>query len=195
MWPGSWILPHPQKMSLLPPEIWRRIIQEATSPGSLMTSWDYTPSEKLFRGWEQVEITDPSMTTKLSVILVCRRWRTIGVEFLYEWVTFKDPIRSRALSEALRASAAQVAAAEGSKLALGPAYGWWVRRVDVSGTMIEEEQINKFFDFLELCSRVEIVLPVPPYGSITSTIERRLTELQASRFQHSLRHLRLRAIR
>ena len=49
-------------------EVWRGIIQETTSPpGCLVTSWEYTPSERLSRGWEDVEFGDPEVETKLAI--------------------------------------------------------------------------------------------------------------------------------
>ena len=87
----------------LPAELWRKIIREATSP-PVTTSWDYTPSERIFQGWEDLQFDDPANQTKVSIVLVCRQWHTLGIEFLYEWIRFRSIDQAVELTEVFRNS-------------------------------------------------------------------------------------------
>ena len=194
----------------LPLELWRRILEEATSPpGGLVTSWEYNPVERLFRGWEDIEFGDPEIQTKLAIVLVCKRWKEMGNEFLYQWVKLIGPERTREVGDLFRSSAPLVVAesdhveatlslesprsAHTSTSALKrPAYGWWVKRVDIAGVMTTEANIDETISFLELCSQVEVVFHIPPFGSASDDHAYRLKSFEAKRFHRSLRHLSLR---
>ena len=74
----------------LPPEIWREIFEVATYvPRLLDNTWDYSPSEELWRGWSD-SYRDTALHTRRSILSVCRFWRAIGLEFLWEVVEIPE---------------------------------------------------------------------------------------------------------
>ena len=188
----------------LPTEVWRSVIREATiPPGGIVTSWQHSPSriQKLFRGWEDIELEDPEIQTKLSIVLVCQRWHALGIEFLYEWIRLKSTDQATALADVLRHSligtSANVATrgSETTSSEVSPkpkTYGWWVRRVDVAAELVEPDGMEVLYALLTQCLQVEIIIHTPPYARIIlDDHDRGLTDIQVVRFQHSLRHLRL----
>ena len=70
----------------LPPELWRIIFRFATHPPysfrvsihSQITSWNWENKPNDFAAYRDVH------DTKISLVLVCREWFELGVEFLYE---------------------------------------------------------------------------------------------------------------
>ena len=174
----------------LPPEVWRRILQEATlPPGGLITSWNHSPAERLFQGWEEIDHNDPTIETKLSIVLVCKGWFAIGIEFLYQWIRIPEPERAMALLEVLQASPGHSSTSESARQ---PGLGWWVKRIDVAAWMVEDNKLEHLLVFLKQCFHVEMLCFIPPFGPISGDHDLGLTYLLAARFHHSLRHIRMR---
>ena len=96
----------------LPTEILRQILRFATRvPFLLNLDWDYAPEDHLWEGWESIDVNDTAIQTKRAIVQVCRTWKELGVEFLYETIQVYDPSadkpdRVRELVKVLRQSSA-----------------------------------------------------------------------------------------
>ena len=177
--------------SQLPPELWRLVLQAATTPlRGFVTSWDYLPSERLFRGWDDIDFDDPTIQTKLAISLVCQAWHIIGAEFLYQWIVLNTPKQTQELTDVFRRSALPYRSA----LPKTP-HGQWVRRVDVGMVVYCDAGNPALMSFLRQCSKVEIFMPTQSVNWMPYQSEPDLDHLLNTRFRHSLRHTRLRTAR
>ena len=110
----------------LPAEIWREVIASATHvPGLLQTTWYHDLDDQLWHGWRPIK--DMAIATKLAITSVCREWRVLGIEFLYEAIQIPQangPSKIKTLLAALPVSEE----APSSTSQLG--YGWWIKRLE-----------------------------------------------------------------
>ena len=94
---------------LLPPELWRIILRIANyAPFVLDLEWKYGVDEHLWAGWDThgPAVDSLSEKTKRAVVLVCRSWREMAVEYLYENIQIPpEPSEATQLVEVMRRSA------------------------------------------------------------------------------------------
>lgn len=79
-----------------------------------------------------INVPSLSTRTKLSLVLVCRSWRQMTIQLLYEYVVIRSPARATALLDVLRSS--QVSALDdrgNSHQARNAGYGQWTRHIEV----------------------------------------------------------------
>lgn len=74
-----------------------------------------------------------STRTKLSLVLVCRAWRRIAVQMLYEHVVIRSPARANAILAVLRSSAqkSEYGNRERGQIWASPGYGMWTRHIEI----------------------------------------------------------------
>ncbi|KAF9238475.1 hypothetical protein BU15DRAFT_47555 [Melanogaster broomeanus] len=112
-------------MSRMPPELWLRVFDLATDVHGLLNYDDPISSDlprALVKQREQQLLRD-SLRTKRNIVLVCRYWNELAVEFLYQSVLITRVDTLASLHESLQRHAS--AAAGRTRL------GWWTRRLDV----------------------------------------------------------------
>ncbi|KAG8952936.1 hypothetical protein FRC04_003387 [Tulasnella sp. 424] len=113
----------------LPPEIWKLVFEHATNtyPRPL-SSHNFSPRLSV----SQPSITEPdderrliraSMEIKRNISVVCRAWRTIGVEFLFHTIHVTSQRTIPSLWYALREDANRPDAKAPEALT------WWIRRI------------------------------------------------------------------
>lgn len=73
----------PKPAPTAPDELWRAIFRFATitTKSSPLYDVDYSPFRE---SWLDRHSSDDSLSIKKSIVLVCRHWRALGAEFLYE---------------------------------------------------------------------------------------------------------------
>ncbi|KAH7882747.1 hypothetical protein F5I97DRAFT_1939323 [Phlebopus sp. FC_14] len=115
----------------IPPELWLRIFDLATNVAGLLDCGGPFPSDLPHAIVKQREqrLLRESLVTKRNLVLVCRAWHELAVEFLYKSVLIT---RVHALSS-LYASLQRGACAISPSSRLG----WWTRRLDV---VIEDDR-------------------------------------------------------
>ena len=76
----------------LPSEIRYLILRKATHvPDLLSTTWNYAPEDRIWDDWDldaSDRASNAGLTTKRAIIQVCRAWRQMGLESLYEAIHF-----------------------------------------------------------------------------------------------------------
>jgi len=108
-----------------PPELWLTIFRLATDVPSLLSCDGPSPSDlprPLVKEREQ-RLLKVSFITKKNIILVCKTWNTLAIEFLYQSVIVT---RAATLSSLLVALDRKSSTAARSGYA-----GWWTKRLDV----------------------------------------------------------------
>jgi hypothetical protein len=82
----------------LPPELWIQIFRWATAPAEV------EPKDvSTFMPFQSVKWNVPlrhQLSTKRTLVLVCRQWRHLGIKFLYEVIVLRHHVQ--ALEQALR---------------------------------------------------------------------------------------------
>ncbi|KAJ6539094.1 hypothetical protein B0H19DRAFT_1269448 [Mycena capillaripes] len=132
-----------------PPEIWRLIFRFATcSATSYAIDYEpFQPSRELEETSHYLEQEAVRLRTCLALIRVCRAWRTLVEEFLYQDVRICS---SRALESLIRGME-RSAAEEGSE-----GFGRFVRRIELQA---------KPTHFKNLTNTLPFRLPSPIHGS------------------------------
>jgi hypothetical protein len=93
---------------LLPPELWRLIFAHATAVPSVL---DLTPlpplsnEKRAFNYFPDAGIGFSALRTKRNLILVCKSWRSIALEFLYTFVWLWRPTELFSLIQSLERAA------------------------------------------------------------------------------------------
>lgn len=174
----------------LPPELWREILRDATHvPFLLETEWRYNPDDCLWAGWEPLnpelnpeireEITS-SNTTKRAIVSVCRAWKEIGLEYLYESIDIPiDVDRLVHLVDIMRQSVSDSYAG----------HGWWTKRIGWNGRELGSESLGTVTSLFELCHHVQILVLVA--NTIPASMRVTLAHMIQSRFPHSLRRFEI----
>ena len=67
---------------MFPPEIWLEVFRWATTDAScnLSITSEYVP----FQPAPNIYTADPTATVKSALPLVCRQWKSLSIEFLYQ---------------------------------------------------------------------------------------------------------------
>ena len=113
----------------LPVEMWLEIFQFATHVHQHATIVPLNPFtlKRVSTNVMAVNVPSLSSRTKLSLVLVCRSWRRIAIQMLYQYVVVRSPARAAALLAVLRSS--QAASDDGHGPHAG--YGQWTRHIEV----------------------------------------------------------------
>ena len=206
--------------TVLPPEIWREVFLLATHvPGLLTTTWLSDPDEALWGVWKSPleEEFEASMEIKKTIVQVCREWKALGTEFLYEAVHIRyensddDYSRVDELVAILRASCAAhvqvpvsadvndsdqpqplVGVDTGSSKRSNLGYGWWIKRIECPDQILYERNFQRLEPLLSLCHNLAI-FAVSDAFYIAHAMANRLFSILESRFFHSLRRLDIKA--
>ena len=173
----------------LPVELWREIFFHATHVrGVLATEWDYDPDDHVWCGWKPVE--DTSIGTKRAIVQVCREWRAIGVEFLYEAIDIRAHTTAPyylgldRLVSIMRDSSVELDSEEGSEVG----YGRWIKRVNITTDLLNvENDFGSLVSLLNLCYNLSILSIDGNDHPDRATFQ--LAEIVQTRFPHSLRRL------
>ena len=177
----------------LPPELWRLIFREATHvPDLLSTNWDHSPPDRLWDGW-RCDVGSFEMSTRRSVVQVCRAWRDIGREYLFEAVHIPN-LASETFNQVLKVVEVLTTSASNARLDRGHSlgHGWWVKRVSCPSSILASVHVEQLFLLLEHCHNLQIFI-IRPIGDLDVPlwVHSRLTLLLESRFSHSLRRIEL----
>ena len=115
---------------VLPIESWHKILRHATYSHHLLDpEWIHHPGDNLWVGWDTRTLPGThiatqiavSQKTKRSAMLVCRTWRELGTEFLYEAI--RVPLQRDRILQLLDAI---------KQSSSGIEVGWWVKRLHCS---------------------------------------------------------------
>ncbi|PPQ95337.1 hypothetical protein CVT26_008182 [Gymnopilus dilepis] len=121
-----------RKLPDLPVEIWLEIFQFSTYVHHNATIKPLDPFTPKRTTTNALGANTPlsAMRTKLALVLVCRSWRHIAQQMLYEHLVIRSPVRASIILNALRSSRLPNEPEVGdSKLRLG--YGQFVRHIEV----------------------------------------------------------------
>ena len=123
----------------LPPELWLEIFRYAThvprarsiSPGD-----PFVPERPVDYVWG-MNSPIASMRTKCTLVRVCRAWRLIATELLFEHVVLSSPRRLDIFYRTLLESHKELKKTENGELevVIGQGYGQWVRHLEVQRWM------------------------------------------------------------
>lgn len=115
----------------VPPEVWLRIFGLATDLETPLNCDSPISSDlprSLVKQRELQELKD-SLRTKRSMVLVCRTWNKLALEFLYQSILISKVDSLVSLRESLQRHAST---AQGKNR-----LGWWTKRLDV---LVEDER-------------------------------------------------------
>ncbi|KAF9462441.1 hypothetical protein BDZ94DRAFT_1283038 [Collybia nuda] len=142
----------------LPLEIWLEIFQFATYVHQHVTIVPLDPFSMKRVSTNVMGVNTPtlSMRTKLSLVLVCRSWRRISVQMLYEHLVIRSPARANAILSVLRNSAQrlQYDDRETGKIYSFPGYGMWTRHVEIfthARGAHDIRYLQSIFHILQVC--------------------------------------------
>lgn len=120
-----------------PDELWRAIFRFATFTQASCRLYDveYLPFRE---SWLNHYGSDDTLSVKKSIVLVCRHWRALGAEFLYEHMELAT------LSKVLGSGEDEI--------------GRFVRRLVLPSRPLEGNHNAPLVDALKRCCRVEILV-------------------------------------
>ena len=169
--------------SSFPSEIWRSVFRHATYvPLLLDTGWEYGPDERMWEGW--VSVKDDEVATRRMIVNVCRSWRDLGAEFLYEVVQIQrdDQDGVERLVGIFEDSCVTKS---------GVGYGWWTKRIDCPASLLTADNVEYLINLLEVCHNLQIFV-VGRKGYLAEIlVYSRIASILQSRFLHSLRRVDL----
>ncbi|KAI1795536.1 hypothetical protein LXA43DRAFT_990962 [Ganoderma leucocontextum] len=148
----------------LPPELWLEIFRYAThvprarsiSPGD-----PFVPERPVDYVWG-MNSPIASMRTKCTLVRVCRAWRAIATELLYEHVVLSSPRRLDVFYRTLLESRKELRETESGELevVIGQGYGQWVRHLEVQRWM-RAGHAQSFWQAVvravSFCSRIRVL--------------------------------------
>ncbi|TBU48122.1 hypothetical protein BD309DRAFT_987553 [Dichomitus squalens] len=119
----------------LPPELWLEIFRCATHvprTRSIATGDPFVPERPVDYVWG-MNSPIQSMRTKCMLVRVCRAWRAIATELLYEHVVLSSPRRLDAFYRTVLESRKEFREKENGEAELvdGLGHGQWVRHIEV----------------------------------------------------------------
>ena len=169
----------------LPPEVWQPIIRYATdSPDLLSTTWGYEPDLQLWQGWAEDDNSRVELRTKLSIVHVCRAWRDMSIEYLYEVIHIPHS-NNRSQVDSLVATFSDSAAVS----LTGKGYGWWIKRITCSDRFLSLYHIDQLFPLLQRCQNLQTFSFSTTYPNLHPQKQNQLVQLLEHRFYHSLRRV------
>jgi hypothetical protein len=161
---------------ILPPEIWRFILRYATETPGLLDTSPLPPLCDDRRSWSFNEWPlRNDLATKSSLTLVCAQWYSIGVEFLFEYISISQIRTLVLLTQSLEKSAGRNSNAARDARPLG----WRIKRLDFHLNFVVKTPpfAYSFNQLLRLCVDLQYVslqgnlLPTPVVD-ISALIER-----------------------
>jgi hypothetical protein len=154
----------------LPLEIWLEIFQFATYVHQHNTIAPLNPFTLKRVSTNVMAVNVPSLSagTKLSLVLVCRSWRRIAIEVLYEYVVIRSPARAAALLAVLRTS--QMSGDLNDVQGRGKGYGEWTRHIEIythARGSSELHYLQSLFHIFQACPNLRMLSgtwnhPLPP---------------------------------
>lgn len=163
----------------LPPELWLYTFRIATTLNPLYET-KYLPFEDLSRIHAMRDSQDGNLVlgTKMSLLLVCRQWKEIVLECMYENIHIGDHWQS--LLNCL----------EGSKLKTdGIGYGQSVRCISLRACPVETDK-SKLEEIIKQCSNAEILIKEDDDTMVNPTFKIRLNSLRRFDWSYYYRGLR-----
>ncbi|RDB25223.1 hypothetical protein Hypma_007925 [Hypsizygus marmoreus] len=141
----------------LPLEIWLEIFQFATYVQQHATIVPLDPFTPKRVSNNVMGINTPSLSTrtKLSLVLVCRSWRAVAVQMLYDYVVIRSPARANALLAVLLNSA-QISSTNRHT----PSYGQWTRHIEIythARGADELRFLQTLFRIFQLCPKLRML--------------------------------------
>ncbi|KAJ7690836.1 hypothetical protein B0H17DRAFT_982851 [Mycena rosella] len=166
-------------MSDLPAELWTQVFDLAADEDVIFqlglptimaeSAW----FKNFFGEWTLRSLQDAldlvqrrSYATKKAIVRTCKKWRSLGSEFLYRCLFFNDPARLLALCDIFDSSSAAATTSTAS-------LGWWTRRIHLTryyanstrGTTPESLQ-DALISIIRHCPNLEIfIIDWPMAGS------------------------------
>jgi hypothetical protein len=135
--------------SQLPPEIWIQIYRWAAHSASSDRYYatEYEPFHSAV-GYDS-DVLDKNLRVKWALVRVCRQWKAMAMDLLYEDVRVKHG--EQTLADALDSAGER-------------AYGKWVRRVELpyASTVATTSQHPISIAILERCPELQILVRPPP---------------------------------
>ncbi|KAL0956891.1 hypothetical protein HGRIS_002997 [Hohenbuehelia grisea] len=147
----------------LPPDIWLEIFQFSTYIHRAKTIEPLDPFvlTPLSNDAMAVNSHHTSWRTKCALVLVCRPWRKIAIQLLYEHLVMKSPRRAKQILAVLSGSCQSPNDAISSKPPIfSSEYGKWTRHLEIftharGATRFHYLQI--VFDIMKLCPNVRML--------------------------------------
>ncbi|OCH87403.1 hypothetical protein OBBRIDRAFT_796228 [Obba rivulosa] len=133
----------------LPVELWLEIFRWGT-----LSSLTIRLNATSYHPFETTTLTtDDTLRTKLSLVLVCRQWRRLALEFLYEDIWLRE---MGSLAEQL------LQGREGEGV---PGYGRWVRRayLPYANTITDAPRMPPIVEMLHSCQNLQVLTRPGPY--------------------------------
>lgn len=144
------MLQHSAEEHDFPQEIWLYIFRLATSAGKeqsaeVTTYRPFRPAEHTPGWWDQ----EASFNTKRAIVLVCKAWRVLTMEILYEEIRIRHS--TRGLLEGLERS--------GQELGVD-GYARWVRRIVIDPVFLDFDIFNPVGipPILARCTSAEMII-------------------------------------
>lgn len=185
----------------LPHELWLHIFRLATSNAQY---YDAELDYAAFRAIPMSDITDTiqaSLDTKRALVLVCKAWRAIALEIMYETVRIRHGtgrLRTeldRARDDAVLATSQSTGTPSEDTTHTPWTYGNWVRRIEIYPIILDFDPLNPVDipEILKRCPRVDTIVrthvplyrprPNPPLSRV------RLTEVNSFPALPSVKHI------
>jgi len=184
----------------LPPELWSEIFAILVHVPSLLDlKWDYSPQELIWEGWSSMRLRadDHSLTTRLTIIRVCRDWCRIGRRFVYEAIDASIPGDESKLDDlaSLLERGGQTLAvdaeSDSTRDGILTGYGRYVKRLEMGSDLFRDEAFPFALRLLKACHNIQIISLNNDGARFQASLSNlnQFVELVQSGFSHSLRRL------
>ena len=179
----------------LPQETWRLVFQQAVqTPEIWRADWDYHVDDRLWQTWAREDADQErrgshweKVATRRCIVRVCREWKELGSEFLYETIDLGQYINGLHHQAAYRKLVQRFRTSEDNPSTRG--YGWWTKRIDCPREIFSRHLVESLFDLLNCCHNVVVLTFHVGSAAPLATQQTRLWTVLQSRFRHSLRRV------
>ena len=131
---------------VLPPEVWHHIFTDATAPPATAGTEDYK---------KRLRFQCPHFRLRYSLVLVCKLWRVLALQFLYECVWITHARAALYFQRVLVKSMLQ--------RPLG--YGNWVRHLILPTASVNTSKEGvRFVDIIRFCPQLETLTKAHYFG-------------------------------
>jgi hypothetical protein len=167
---------------LLPIELWKYIFRFATAEPPNVFETPPLPPFFLSTKLVDNEVSNSIVFTRKAIVLVCRQWRALGTDLLYENVTVRGQRGLVSFSEALENNWKEFQTSNDAHRCLTHHFGWYIKRLRLISTFFQftpkgdETQVsyvNRLVSCLRLCGNLdEVIFESSPLlnGAITSKL-------------------------